>query len=68
MENNKDLLKSEEYSKTMELIRELSMSLQTDNKDIIMAKTEALNEFTRPFAERLMDSAIGKALKGIEIK
>jgi molecular chaperone DnaK (HSP70) len=68
MENNKDLLKSEEYSKTMELIRELSMSLETDNKDIIMAKTEALNEFTRPFAERLMDSAIGKALKGIEIK
>jgi hypothetical protein len=36
-------------------------------KQDISLLTEALNETTRPFAERIMDLAIAKAMKGAKI-
>ena len=38
------------------------------DKNLIAQKTEALNELTRPFAERVMDQAIAGALKGKTIE
>lgn len=61
---NKDLLTVEEISGTTVKIEELRGQLNSENKDEIHHHIEALNEFTRPFAERLMDKAIGMAMKG----
>ena len=38
--------------------------MKTEDKNFIQEKTEALNDTTRPFAERVMDIAIAGALKG----
>ena len=46
----------------------LQMAVTMTDKDLIQAKTEALNEVTKPFAERAMDNAVSKALKGTKIE
>jgi molecular chaperone HscA len=35
-----------------------------DDKNLIQQKIEALNEISRPYAERIMDNAIAVAIKG----
>jgi molecular chaperone HscA len=45
----------------------LKDSLASNEKDLIHGNIEALNEYTRPFAERIMDKAIAQALKGKKI-
>ena len=61
---NSELLNEAELSGTKEKIEDLKSVLNSADKDEIHNKIEALNEFTRPFAERLMDMAINKAMKG----
>jgi len=39
---------------------------RSDKDSVLQAVTE-LNDYTRPFAERLMDVAVSAALKGKEI-
>ena len=46
----------------------LRSALDSGNKDLIHQKTEALNEISRPYAERVMDMAISKAMSGKSIK
>jgi trimethylamine:corrinoid methyltransferase-like protein len=41
--------------------------LETGDKDVILRAIDELNEYTRPFAERLMDIAISQAMKGKKI-
>jgi molecular chaperone HscA len=38
------------------------------NRDLILNSIDALNDYTKPFAERLMDIAVRKALKGTTIE
>jgi molecular chaperone HscA len=38
-----------------------------EDKDLIHEKQEALNEISRPYAERIMDLAVAAALKGNRI-
>lgn len=64
IEKNAAVLTVPEIADTKKLIDELLESLQKGDKDEILQKTDALNEFTRPFAERLMDMAVGQAMKG----
>ncbi len=61
---NKALLNEEELSGTIEKIEDLKAKLISSDKDEIHQSIDDLNEFTRPFAERLMDMAISKAMKG----
>ena len=50
---------------TKQRIQELERLLQSQApKDEILAQVTLLNDFTRPFAERLMDVAVASALKG----
>ena len=49
-------------------IGDLKDSLNSGNKDLIHQKTELLNEISRPYAERVMDIAISKAMSGKSIK
>ncbi|MGV3546890.1 MAG: Fe-S protein assembly chaperone HscA [Pedobacter sp.] len=64
---HKDLLEATEIAETQTYIANLKEALGSGDKDIILKKTDELNEFTRPFAERVMDTAIGQAMKGKKI-
>ena len=67
IEKHKDLLEATEIAETQTHIANLKEALGSGDKDIILKKTDELNEFTRPFAERVMDTAIGQVMKGKKI-
>ncbi|MCY1530133.1 Chaperone protein HscA [compost metagenome] len=64
---NTTILTEEEISSTQLYIEALKTALTENDKDVILKKADELNEFTRPFAERLMDMAVGQAMKGKRI-
>ena len=64
---NKNLLTANELTETEAAIVKLSSSMKNSNKDEIHADIEKLNEISRPYAERVMDEAINKAMKGKNI-
>ncbi len=53
-----------EMLETANAMQALQLALTMDDKDLIQKKIEELNETTKPFAERAMDSAVSEALKG----
>ncbi len=61
---NASLLSSDEMTATAIALQSLQMALTLTDKDLIHAKTEELNDVTKPFAERAMDKAVSEALKG----
>ncbi len=65
--NNAVLLTEKEIEETQILIQSLQNIITTNNRDTINFEFERLNDYTRPFAERLMDSAVNKALNGKNI-
>jgi len=67
IEKNGQLLTEIEIADTKQHIDRLKDALGSGDKDTILKKTDELNEFTRPFAERVMDTAIGQAMKGKKI-
>jgi molecular chaperone HscA len=64
LKNNGSLLSDEEKSQTITAIEEVKAELTSEDKDRIQAKITALNELSRPYAERVMDQAISRAMKG----
>jgi Fe-S protein assembly chaperone HscA len=64
---NGSYLNSEETEQTQKLIENIKKELQEGDKDAILNSIETLNEYTRPFAERLMDAAVSQAMKGKNI-
>ncbi|MDQ7947795.1 MAG: Fe-S protein assembly chaperone HscA [Pedobacter sp.] len=64
---NATILTPEETKDTQSYIDSLKDALSKGEKDLILKKADELNEFTRPFAERLMDMAVGQAMKGKRI-
>lgn len=67
LNKNGTFLNEAETTKTLALIADLKHQNTTNDKDAILGAIDALNEFTRPFAERLMDAAVSQAMKGKEI-
>jgi molecular chaperone HscA len=61
---NASLLSKEELLRTAEAMQSLQLSLTLEDKDLIQRQIEALNEISRPYAERAMDQAVSGALKG----
>ena len=61
---NKEYLTSEEVNATQKAIEELASLAVGNDKDNIQSHIEKLNEISRPYAERIMDTAIGVAMKG----
>ena len=61
------MLSTMELNGTQHHIDELKRATETEDKDLVLKKHETLNEFTKPFAERVMDHAISSALKGKSI-
>jgi molecular chaperone HscA len=64
IEKNKEYLLPEEITITGNAINELSSLINTGSKDEIQSAIERLNEISRPYAERLMNEAVGRAMKG----
>lgn len=67
IEKNREYLSNEEIAGTLHHIQNLKETFASQKKDTIMAAYEALNDYTKGFAERLMDQAIGQAMKGKKI-
>jgi len=68
LQKNTDYVSIAEISETQKLVNELKVVLTSGDKDLILKKVDAVNEYTRPFAERLMDQAISSAMKGKSIE
>ena len=64
---NSQILTEAEIESTKVYISALKEALANGEKDLILKKADELNEYTRPFAERLMDMAVGQAMKGKSI-
>ncbi|WP_017258581.1 Fe-S protein assembly chaperone HscA [Pedobacter arcticus] len=67
LNKNGSFLNQEETSHTKELVTKLKVAIKNTNKDEILSAIDALNEYTRPFAERLMDEAVSQAMRGKNI-
>ena len=67
IEKHGSFLTSEEIAATKTHIEALKLALAKAEKDEILKKADELNEFTRPFAERVMDVAVSSAMKGKSI-
>ena len=68
LEKHGEFLNLEEIQGTKQRIHELLSLIEKNNRNEILAGVEALNEYTRPFAERVMDIAVSSALKGNKIQ
>jgi len=65
---NRDWLSEDEITHTSMLCSELDASIAAGGKDEILHAVDRLNDYTRPFAERVMDKAVASALKGKTIE
>ena len=68
LNKNGGFLNADEIVQTQKLIQQLKDCLAAESKDTILNAIETLNEYTRPFAERLMDAAVSQAMKGKAIE
>jgi len=67
IKKNGSLLSEQEILETHKAVTELQVLLSGSDKDAIHHSIEKLNEISRPYAERIMDTAIGVAMKGKKI-
>lgn len=67
LDKNVQYLETYEIDITKLSIEALKKALAGAGKDVIQSKIEALNELSRPFAERIMDIAVSAAMKGKKI-
>ncbi len=68
LQQHSRLLSGEEIQQTQHLADALGQAVKGEDKDAIHAAIDALNEYTRPLAERAMDHAIAEAMKGKKIE
>ena len=64
IQKNSKKLSSEELVTTAEAMQALQLALTMEDKDLVHSKIEELNNLSRPYAERIMDEAVSKAMKG----
>lgn len=64
LHKNAALLKNEELIQTADAMQALQLAITMEDKNLVQTKIEALNEISRPYAERVMDEAIASAMKG----
>jgi len=65
---NSQYLEETEITQTAALTETLRESLVTNNKDTILKAMDTLEEYTRPFAERIMNISIKQAMSGKKIE
>lgn len=67
LKKNAALLTETEIAGTKTLLADMIATFSSDDKDAIYKALDALNNFTKPFAERIMDIAVAEAMKGKKI-
>jgi molecular chaperone HscA len=67
LKQNAHILTKEEAEKTILFVQGLEESIKGEDKDIIHAKMEELNEFSTPLAHRALDANIADAIKGKKV-
>lgn len=67
IQKNKQYLEANELEATEAQMQKLRDAIAAKHKDSIQKETEALNEISRPFAERVMDAALKDAMRGKKI-
>jgi molecular chaperone HscA len=67
LQKNFEHLTQNEVAATSLAMQALQLSLDMGDKNLIQGKTEELNDISRPYAERIMDMVIGKAMKGKKV-
>ncbi|MBO3272942.1 Fe-S protein assembly chaperone HscA [Hymenobacter sp. NBH84] len=65
---NSQYLEETEITQTAALTEVLRESLATNDKDTILKAMDTLEEYTRPFAERVMNISIKQAMSGKKIE
>ena len=64
LSKNADVLTSQELLDTANAMQALQLAITMNDKNLIHTKIEDLNNVSRPYAERIMDTAISGAMKG----
>ena len=64
---NSNLLSAEELTGTKQRIEAVRGLIEQDDRQLLQTAIDKLNDFSRPFAERVMDIAVSMALKGNRI-
>ena len=64
IQKNAILLTKQELVLTAAAMQALQLALTMNDKDLVHSKIEALNDLSRPYAERVMDMVVSNAMKG----
>ena len=64
---NKTLLTPKDIAKLEQIMQSLTQCINEKDKNAISSQVEKLNEYSKPFAEKVMDHQISKALNGKKI-
>ena len=64
IQKNATLLTKQELVLTAAAMQALQLALTMNDKDLVHSKIEALNDLSRPYAERVMDMVVSNAMKG----
>jgi len=67
IQKNFSELTPQEINETSLAIQALQLALDMNDKNLVQTKTEELNEISRSYAERIMDTAVSKAMAGKKI-
>ncbi len=67
LQKNFEQLSKEEVTATSLAMQALQLAMDMNDKNLIHTKNEELNDISRPYAERIMDGAISKAMAGTKI-
>ena len=67
IKKNGGMLSKQELEETNQAVARLEQEIKGNDKDAIHHLIEKLNDISRPYAERIMDTAIGVAMKGKKI-
>ncbi|MEO7445701.1 MAG: Hsp70 family protein, partial [Ferruginibacter sp.] len=67
LQKNQEHLKQEELLSTASAMQNLQLAITMEDKNLVQSKIEALNEISRPYAERIMDAAVSEAMTGKKI-
>ena len=66
--DNNELLTPENIIQLEKSIQSINQSIESKDKNTISAQIEKLNNYTKPFSEKVMDLKISKALSGKKIE
>jgi molecular chaperone HscA len=66
--DNNELLTPENIIELEKSIKSINQSIESKDKNTISAQIEKLNNYTKPFSEKVMDLKISKALSGKKIE